>query len=553
MLPAGTPLALAGPGPLGVWQLGVALAPTGDRLAYAAARGGATMLGIRPLDRDSAVVFPGTEGAYHPFFSPDGRWIGYFTGNELRKVLASGGSPVTLATVDRPSGAAWPTEDEIILFQQDGFQMRRVAASGGRDSTVLLESQFEDPHILPGGEWAVGHLGSGQLALLSLRDASFLAITGRGVIPLDSIQLSDLLLGVSPKYVPSGHLVYAVGDGQLMALPFDAERRQVTGKAVPVVDRVRIEEGFGFAQFVIGPDGTLVFVPGQNQLYGTVAFVRPGGGLDTLPLPRGQYTQPRLSPDGRRLAVQVRLPVGGWEVLIVDLVTGVSERIRVDGNYRAYPASWTPDGASLLVGLFHPVRNVFLGTRLYHPAQRSWEELPPLVGASYLTIAPNGTEFVFSNWRTGDLAIRPLRGDTTATKIPARGFAASYSPDGRWLAWGSADGGVAVSPVPPTGAIHPVVQRGQQPVWASGGRRLIYRDGRRFFEVDVSTAGGFEVSRPRLLAEGPFIRTFAWNHTIGSDGRLAALVAMPGDATRELGVITGFDQLLVRRVPPASP
>jgi hypothetical protein len=108
---------------------------------------------------------------------------------------------------------------------------------------------------------------------------------------------------------------------------------------------------------------------------------------------------------------------------------------------------------------------------------------------------------------------------------------------------------VAVSPIPPTGAIHPVVERGQQPLWTPDGRRLIYRDGRRYFEVDVSTAGAFQAGRPRLLAEGPFIRTFAWNHSIGSDGRLAVLVATPGDATRELGVITGFDQLLLQRAP----
>jgi len=549
MLPSTTPLALTGPGPLGVWQLGVALAPTGDRLAYAAASGATTVLAIRPLDRDSAAVLPGTEGAYHPFYSPDGRWIAYFAGNELRKVLAAGGSPVTLATVDRPIGATWPTDDEIILFQQDGFQMRRVAASGGRDSTVLLQTQFDAPHILPDGEWAVGHLGSGQLALLSLKDASLLAVTRRGVIPLDSVQLPDLLVGASPKYVSSGHIVFAAGDGQLMALPFDAKTRKVVGEPVPVVDGVRVEEGFGFAQYVIGPDGTLVFVPGRNQLHGSIAFLQPGGGLDTIPLPRAQYTQPRLSPDGRRLAVQVRLPVGGWDVLVVDLATGVPERIPVEGNYRAYPASWTPDSRSLLIGLFHPVRNVFLGTRMYHLTQRSWEALPPLIGGSYLSIAPNGREFVFSNWRTGDLAVRPLRGDTTATRIPARGFAASFSPDGRWLAWGGADGGVAVSPIPPTGAIHPVVERGQQPLWTPDGRRLIYRDGRRYFEVDVSTAGAFQAGRPRLLAEGPFIRTFAWNHSIGSDGRLAVLVATPGDATRELGVITGFDQLLLQRAP----
>jgi hypothetical protein len=168
-----------------------------------------------------------------------------------------------------------------------------------------------------------------------------------------------------------------------------------------------------------------------------------------------------------------------------------------------------------------------------------------------MSFSPSGEEFVYSNWKTGDLSIRSLRGDTTSTPVPARGTAASFSPDGRWLSWGGSDGGVAVSPLPPTGAIHQVAARGQQPVWTPDGQHLIYRDGRRFFEVPIDTrGGGFRTGRPRLLAEGPFIRTFAWNHTLSKTGRLAAMVAMPGSETRELGVITGFAADVARRVRP---
>jgi serine/threonine-protein kinase len=548
MLPDNAPLALTGPGPLGIWQLAIALSPSGDQLAYASPQGGTTMLALRPLDRDSAVILPGTEGAYHPVFSPDGQWIAYFAGAELRKVLVSGGSPITITTVERPVGAIWHQPDELILFQQDGFQMRRVSASGGRDSVVVLPAPFGAASVLPGGAWVVGHLGSGQLALLSLADATIMAITGRGVIPVDSVHIADLLFGASPKYVTSGHLVFGAGDGALMALPFDAATRQVRGVAVPVADGVRTEEGFGFAQYALTPDGTLIYVPGRNQLFGHLVSIRPEGGFDTMPLPRGPYTQPRMSPDGSRLAVHVRKAVGGWEILILDLETAVPQRIQVEGDFRAYPGSWMPDGTQLMVGLFRPVGNTFLGARMYTFADRSWEDLPRFDG-SYMSISPTGGEFVYSNWRTGDLFIRSLRGDTTSTPIPARGTTASFSPDSRWLSWGGADGRVAVSPLPPTGAIHTVAERGQQPLWAPDGRRLIYRDGRQYFEVTIETAGGFRTGRPRLVAEGSFIRTFAWNHTMMPNGRLVAMVATPGDATRELRVITGFPALLARRAP----
>jgi serine/threonine-protein kinase len=550
-LPADAPLALTGPGPLGIWQSAVALSPAGDILAYASFQNGSTALALRPLDSDSAVILPGTEGAYHPFFSPDGHWIGFFSGNELRKVLASGGSPVTVTTVERPVGAVWLSEDRILLFQQDGFLMRWVSPQGGRDSSIVLQAQFDAPSALPGGQWVVGHLGSGQLALLSLGDAELLAITRRGVVPVDSVQLDDLLLGASPRYVSSGHLVFGSGDGVLMALPFDPVTREVRGGPVPVVDGVRIEEGFGFTEYALASDGTLVFVPGRSQRQGRIAFVNPGGTLDTLPLPRGQYTQPRLSPNGRYLAVQGSKPVGGWEVLVVDLETGVPQRIDVEGNYRPYPGSWTPDNAAILVGLFQPAANGFIGARLYNIVDRSWKDLKRFNG-SYISISPSGREFVSSDFRTGNLATRRLDGDTTSTPIPARGWAASWSPDGRWLAWGGADGGVEVSPMPPTGAIYPVAERGQQPLWSPDGSRLIYRDGRRFYQVDIETAGGFRSGRSTLLAEGPFIRTLAWNHTMSPSGRLAALIALPGDATRELGVITGFDRYLSVRAPAAA-
>ncbi len=549
MLQDNVPLALTGPGPLGIWQLAVAVSPTGDQLTYVSPQGGTTMLALRPLDRDSAILLPGTEGAYHPVFSPDGRWIAFFTGAELRKVLVSGGSPITIASVERPVGAVWHAPDELILFQQDGFQMRRVSASGGRDSVVVLPAQFGAPSVLPGGGWVVGHLGSGQqLALLSLADATIMAVTSRGVIPVDSVHIADLLFGASPKYVASGHLIFGAGDGALMALPFDAATRQVRGVAVPVADGVRTEEGFGFAQYAITPDGTLIYVPGRNQLFGHLVSIRPDGGFDTLPLPRGPYTQPRMSPDGSRLAVHVRKAVGGWEIVILDMESGVPQRIEVEGDLRAYPGSWMPDGTQLMVGLFRPAGGDFLGARMYTFADRSWEDLPRFNG-SYLSISPTGTQFVYSDWRTGDLAIRSVRGDTTSTPIPARGTTASFSPDSRWLSFGGADGRVAVSPLPPTGAIHTVVERGQQPLWAPDGRRLIYRDGRQFFEVAIETMGGFRTGRPRLVAEGPFIRTFAWNHTMMPNGRLVAMVATPGDATRELRVITGFPAMLARRAP----
>jgi len=546
VLPDSAPVAFAAPGALSGRQTAISLSPSGDRLAFVAPRGTTTVLAIRPLDSDSVIVLPGTEGAYHPFFSPDGSWIGFFSGNLLRKVPATGGDPVTLVEVNRITGATWVSPDRILVFENTGFDLHWISASGARtDSTVKLTTQFGTPDALPGGQWAVGQLSSGQLALLSLTTGTELAITRRGVLPLDSVRQADLLFGTSPKWIRPGYLIYAAGDGLLTAMPFDERKRKVLGEPVPLITGVRMEDGFGYGEFAISRDGTLVYIPGLNQLYSNIAFVSPDGRIDTLPFPRGPYTQPRLSRDGTQLAAQIRNPVGGWEVLLMNLVTGMRQQVEVEGNYRAFPASWLPSGRELMIGLWDPVQFLNYGARIQSLETGKWADIH-LTGASYMTVAPDGRSFVFSDWRTGDLYLRSLGSDTARIAIPARGIAASFSPDGRWVAWGGVNGAVAVSPVPPTGAIYQVAERGEMPLWTPKGNGLIFRDGSRYYTVPVSTSGGFHTGRPRLLIEGSFLSTFAWNHDIAPDGRLLVLLTSPERQARTLGVITGFPGLAGR-------
>ncbi len=550
VLPESGPIALTGPGPLGVWQSALALSPDGNVLAYAAPQAGTTRLLVRRLSGDTTTVLPGTDGAYYPFFSPDGQWVGFFSGDELRRVPLSGGPALTMRKVERPVGATWMSQDSILLLEGDGFRMRWVPVSGGdADSAIALATQFGNPDVLPGNRWAVGQLSSGQLALLSLRDGHELAITQRGAAPLDSVKPEDLLKGASPHWVATGHLVFGRGDGTLMALPFDAAHTRGLGPPVSLIDGVRIEEGFGYAEFALGREGTLIYVPGANQNYGRIALINRNGTFDTLPFPRGEYTQLRISPDGQQLALQRRTPLVSGEVVVFDMTTGQQHRVAVSGNYRTFPASWAPDGRQLLIGLWDPVRYLSYGARFYTSGGVPGLELK-LPGASYFSIAPNGNDFVYSDWRTGELFIRHFAGDSTAIPIPGRGFGASFSPDGRWLAFGSTDGGIDVSPVPPTGAVYQVAERGQQPLWAPDGRRIIYRDGRRFYELTRAAASGFRTGAPHFVAEGPFVRTFAWNHTIMPDGRLAAVVALPERSLRQLEIVTGFDAELKRIASP---
>ncbi len=547
VLPAESAVALEGTGPSSGWQTAIAIAPAGDRLAYVAPRGGTTMLLVKPFDGDSVITLAGTEGAYHPFFSPDGKWIGFFSGNLLRKVATSGGAPVTIARIDRVAGASWTDDDRMLVIQNEGFDLHWISPTGSAaDSMMRLGTQFGTPDLLPDGEWAVGQLSSGQLALLSLRSGEELAITRRGILPLDSVRPADLLFGASPRWIESGYLVYGTGDGVLAAMPFDARTRRVLGEPVPILSGMRMEAGFGYAEFAVARSGTMVFVPGRNQRYVNAAVVSEGGRIDTLPFPRGLYTQPRISPDGSRLAVQSRLEIGGWEVQLMDLKRGLRQRIPVEGPYRAFPASWFPSGREMLIGIWDPVRFIMYGARIQSLETSAITELR-LAGASYLTVAPDGKSFVFSDWRTGEIYTRGLGADTTRQPMPGRGFGASFSRDGRWLAWGGVDGGVSVSSVPASGAAQLIAERGQMPLWTPDGKALLYRDGGRYMRVPISTAGGrFSAGRPALFAEGPFLVTFGWNHDILPDGRLLVLLQSAEREARMLGVITGFPAAVER-------
>ncbi len=545
-LPDSAPLALGGPAPIQAWPTVLTMAPDGSALAYVASVGeGETRLYVRRMDRDSTVALQGTEGAYAPFFSPDGQWIGFFASGTLKKIAVSGGSPISLGPVGPATGAAWTSDDRIVVIEGTGLAMRWIPAAGGNSGpAIALPTNFHAPQLLPGEKWAVGHLISGQVAILSLTDGALMGVTRRGVFPIDSVPPGELLRGASPSYVSTGHLVFAVGDGVLTALPFDPKSLRVLGPPRPIIHGVRIDDGVGYAEYAIASDGTLVYAAGGNQNEGYLAWLDRAGHLDTLPFPRATQTQVRLSPDATMIAVQVLRPSDdGWDVWVYDLQTGQRRRVPVDSQYRAFPSLWSRDGHQIMMGLWNPIQQVNLGAQFYSLSGTPGRRIPT-EGISWMTASPNGRDFAYSNWKTGQLSVHAFDSDTATYDLPARGGESSFSPDGRWLAFRDSDGGVSVSPLPPDGNTYQVVERGVLPLWSPDGTRLVFRDGRLIYEVQVSTTNGFRSGPPQLLANGPFVRTFAWNYAVGPDGRLLVIVAAPDEQKNVLNVLTGLHTLL---------
>ena len=282
-----------------------ALSPDGTQLAYVAATEDGLRLYIRSLDQLDVTPLAGTENAAGPFFSPDGEWVGFFEwpGGKLKKINVRGGPPMTLSDTPALLGASWAEDDHIVFAgapSESGVGLYRVPARGGTPEVLTTpdlasgETMHRWPQVLP-GEKAIlftvtgGGSNADRIAVLSLETGEY-----RTVIEA----------GYYGKYVPTGHIVYALG-GTLMAAPFNLAKLQITGPPAPVLQGVRDNSGFALANFDFSEDGSLVYLPDTAAGRATlVAVDRTGGEVQALvaePLenPRGI----RVSPDGRRLAL----------------------------------------------------------------------------------------------------------------------------------------------------------------------------------------------------------------------------------------------------------
>ena len=335
------------------------ISPDGRRIAYAAIRGNSTQLYVRSLDGVEATPITGTEGTGSTaFFSPDGESIAFLVGAQLKKVSLSAGPAMTLAEVS-PSGmrgGSWGPDDTIVFagpYGADATGRReglfRVSAAGGELETLALvdrekgETAYRQPEVLPGGQALLFTIvnpasQSFQIAVLSLE-------TGERKVVLEG--------GRVAHYAPTGHLVYATAvGGTLMAAPFDLARLEVTGDPVPILERVRSAAGSA-VDYSFSSDGTLVYVEGEGSTLSSpgkpVRVDRDGGGVESIVEDLIEFPRyPRISPDGRRLAITIGQASVG-DLWVYDLGGQPPYPLALEGT-NGHPV-WTPDGEKVAVRL----------------------------------------------------------------------------------------------------------------------------------------------------------------------------------------------------------
>ena len=457
----------------------VAISPDGATIAYTA--NGAIFL--RPIDRVDAQPIAGTSGfPTNPFFSPDGRWIGYqdFKAGQLRRISISGGTPVTLAPVTNLFGARWQADDTILFGQEDGIW--KIAASGGTPEQVVKiqpSDRIHAPQMLPGGQWIlftlrteVGSRGwnDAQIVVQSMVNGERRVITG----------------GRDGRYLATGHLVYGVKSA-LFAVPFDLANAKIGGGAVPLVEGsrepVRFPGTTGTANYDISDTGTLVYVAAEPPVRierELVTVDRRGTATPILPEKR-DYWRPRVSPDGSRIVVEVA--ENDLEHLwVVDLKAGIASPLTSDGTGNVF-STWSPDGQLVIYrsnrkdayGIYRHAIDGRGGPQLMHPSP---EDVMP--GA----VSRDGTLVFAAGEQTGRRAIftRPLSGGdaTPFLTTPALEHMPVFSPDGNWIAYASNETGrseiyIRAYPRRDESGRRVSQNGGTAPVWSRDGSELFYR------------------------------------------------------------------------------
>ena len=578
----------------------ISIAPDGSSIAYVTGRAAESSIALRRMEELDARPIPGTQGAEQPFFSPDSQKLAFFVGGRLRRVPLSGGVPTIVAPAPRPQGATWDATDRIFFVPDWQAGLVRIPASGVATpggATAAVGGEMEAvarpdisqghmallaPDLLPGGRTALVSIWTGT----SYDDALIAAID------LRTGQVRPLIQsGANPRFALSGHIVFTRRNS-IYAVAFDPDRLEIFGQPQVVVEGVLANALGGGVQFAFNADGTLVYAPGPMFEPEATVLVASRTGLPGAAEPhpliaeRRPFVCPTLSPDARRLAVQVQGPTD--HIWVYDLERGGSPlRLTFDGD-NSSPA-WFPDNrrvafASKLADR-QEIRSLSIdasaaaGGGAGTGAGGTQVIVSSALNPTPCCITPDGTLLIYTQSRPqGGCELWGVRlseqGPSSASCIVPGGagygnsWGGSVSPDGKFLAFVSDQTGrpeVYIQPLAfgagtqVSGGAAPSqrwqVSRdgGAAPRWSRAGGELTYRAGDSLIAVRIAIEPSFMVGRPRPMLEGRYVEasTTSANYDVFPDGDRIVVMQRADEPppARELCVVLNWFAELSKRVP----
>lgn len=527
----------------------VTISPDGRRILQVVKdSAGVDRIVMRDLSSTALVPIQGTHGALDPAFSPDGAWISFTADGKLRKVPIGGGPAVDIADSATNGGGTWLPDGDIV-FTREGAGLWRVGNSGGTPvqltqlDTARREFAHWSPQALPSGNAVI--YTSYATPISRSRIEAYDLGSGRTKVLVEG--------GVFGRYSQSGHLLY-MRDEAIFAIPFDQSSLETRGTAVPVQEDVAWAANDGLGAFDVSPDGTLIYLSAAAWNVASRVVWTDRAGREEPAIPQvNAFAEPRLSPDGRWIAVTITLP--RRDIWLYEISRRVLTPI-TRASASAFNPLWMPDSRSILYINEDPVYDVHRvpidGSSASTPVVASpWDKAPSAVSA-------DGRFLAYSQYRNVDrIYVTTIDGSgqpRQLTTSAAAQFAPTFSPDGRWLAYVERQGSsnVYLTAADGSGGRRRVsVDGGSAPQWTRGGREIVYRRGEALMAAPVDLTTG-EVGQPVELFRKPLIGGLNGERTrpydVSSDGNrflLATPIQRPG-AQPAVVVLNWFEALKTR-------
>jgi serine/threonine-protein kinase len=530
----------------------LAISPNGRQFVYSTSEG----LYLRSLGEMDTKLIAGTgkEKIEQPFFSPDSKWIGYWspTDYQLKKIAISGGAPIPLCNTGRSfGGASWDSDNIIVYSDLQGGGVMRVPANGGTPEYLIKRKpkwefsgeSFRYPQLLPDGKSVL------FTKLIRRQDSTSARIM---VQSPGSGEPKELFEGYVARYLPTGHIVYMVGDNilgmgghNLFAVPFELHRLEPTGGPVQLVKDIMGPYGLHYS---ISDSGTLMYIPGRagELVTGkTLVWVDRNGKAEPLAAPVRNYFTPKISPDGTKVAIVIQEIDGNSDIWKWDLIHKTLTPLKTAGRNNTSPV-WAADGKRIAFDSGYPQGNYEKDGVYWKAADGTGgDELLALSSGLGWNVYPNywskdGKNLIGTVGFLGDIGMMSVEGDHALKPLLREEYRESQpaiSPDENWIAYTSDESRkneIYVRSFPDVNRqkLQVSTSGGDTPLWSPDGRELFFLNGDAVMAVSVKTQPSFNiVGTPQVLFHGTYVGSH-WDIS-RPDGKRFLMMKPPGTSGGE--------------------